>query len=56
MLFILFILSPNEKRLHFLSDLRSQSEFRTQRKSQGRLHQRYLNRHLVNLRLTLSGD
>ena len=23
--------SPNEKRLHFLADLRSQSEFRTQR-------------------------
>ena len=27
-------LSPNEKRLHFLADLWSQSEFRTQRKSQ----------------------
>jgi len=27
----------------------------TQNKSKGRLHQRYLNRQLVNLRLTLSG-
>ena len=27
-------MSPNEKRLHFLADLWSQSEFRTQRKCQ----------------------
>ena len=27
-------LSPNEKQLHFLADLWSQSEFRTKRKSQ----------------------